>query len=225
MTQIAIVTGGASGIGLALGTALVQRGWHVVLDDIQAVKAKDEAERLTRVGPGTAIAAGVDVRDADPLIALVRDTHAEHGRLDLMVNNAGIGVVGEPDELDVVHWDTVIDTNLRGVIHGCHAAYPLMKQQRSGTILNTASMAGLFPPSSTMTPVLDHQVRGRGAEPGPAVSRRGVRREGQRPLPGLHRHTDARRQDARRPACPTVDAGRAVPATGSCRGEDDDLPG
>ena len=96
MTQIAIVTGGASGIGLALGTALVERGWHVVLDDIQAVKAKDEAERLTRVGPGTAIAAGVDVRDADPLIALVRDTHAEHGRLDLMVNNAGSASSASP---------------------------------------------------------------------------------------------------------------------------------
>jgi NAD(P)-dependent dehydrogenase (short-subunit alcohol dehydrogenase family) len=143
--QIAIITGGASGIGLALGTALVNRGWHVVLDDIQDVKAKDEADRLTRAGPGTAVGAGVDVRDADPLIALVQDTHAQHGRLDLMANNAGIAVIGEPDELDLVHWDTIIDTNLRGVIHGSHAAYPLMKQQGFGTILNTASIAGLAP--------------------------------------------------------------------------------
>ena len=145
MKQIAIITGGASGIGLALGAALVNRGWHVVLDDIQDVKAKDEADRLTRSGPGTAVGAGVDVRDADPLIALVQDTQAEHGRLDLMANNAGIGIGGEPDELQLVHWNTIIDTNLRGVIHGCHAAYPLMKQQGFGTILNTASMAGLAP--------------------------------------------------------------------------------
>lgn len=132
MKQIAIVTGGASGVGLALGTALVKRGWHVVLDDIQDVRAKEEAERISRAGPGSAVAAGVDVRDADPLMALVRDTHAEHGRLDLMANNAGIAIFAEPDELQLVHWDTIIDTNLRGVIHGCQAADPLMRQQRFG---------------------------------------------------------------------------------------------
>lgn len=145
MTQVAIVTGGASGIGLALGAALVKRGWHVVLDDIQDIKAKDEAERLTGAGPGSAVAAGVDVRDVDGVVGLVQDTHAEHGHLDMMVNNAGVFIVGEPDELLPAHWDTVIDTNLRGVIHGCHAAYPLMKQQRSGVILNVASAAGLAP--------------------------------------------------------------------------------
>jgi len=114
-------------------------------DGTRRAKAKEEADRLTRAGPGSAVAAGVDVRDAEPLIALVQDTHAEHGRLDLMTSNAGIGIGGEPDELELVYWDTIIDTNLRGVIHSCHAAYPLMKQQGFGTILNTASMAGLAP--------------------------------------------------------------------------------
>jgi NAD(P)-dependent dehydrogenase (short-subunit alcohol dehydrogenase family) len=145
MSKVAIVTGGASGIGLALGTALVQRGWHVVLADIQDVAAKEHADRLTRQGPGSALGVHVDVRDADAVTRLVESTHAEHGRLDMMVNNAGIGIGGEPDELQLVHWNAIIDTNLRGVIHGSHAAYPLMKQQRFGTILNTASMAGLAP--------------------------------------------------------------------------------
>lgn len=179
MTQIAIITGGASGIGLGLGRALVQRGWHVVLDDIQDVKAKQEAERLTRTGPGSAVASGVDVRDADSVAALVQDTHAEHGRLDLMVNNAGIGVAGEPDELVLEHWDAIIDTNLRGVVHGCHAAYPLMKRDRAGTILNTASMAGLIPSAGGMTPYattkygvvgLSLGLRSAGAEYGVKVS-------------------------------------------------------
>jgi NAD(P)-dependent dehydrogenase (short-subunit alcohol dehydrogenase family) len=179
MTQIAIVTGGASGIGLGLGAALVQRGWHVILDDIQDVKAKDKAERLTRTGPGTAVAASVDVRDADSVAALVNDTAREHGRLDLMVNNAGIGVAGEPDELVMAHWDTIIDTNLRGVVHGCHAAYPLMKRNRAGTILNTASMAGLMPSTGGMTPYattkygvvgLSLGLRSAGAEYGVKVS-------------------------------------------------------
>jgi NAD(P)-dependent dehydrogenase (short-subunit alcohol dehydrogenase family) len=143
--QVAIVTGGASGIGLALGTALVHRGWHVVLADLQDVAAKEHADRLTRHGPGSAVGVYVDVRDADAVARLVESTHAEHGQLDLMVNNAGIGIGGEPDELQLVHWNAIIDTNLRGVIYGCHAAYPLMKQQGFGTILNTASMAGLAP--------------------------------------------------------------------------------
>lgn len=179
MRQVAIVTGGASGIGLALGTALVERGWHVVLDDIQALKAKEEADRLSRIGPGSAAAAAVDVRDVDAVTALVTGTHDEHGRLDLMVNNAGIGIGGEPDELLPVHWDAIIDTNLRGVVYGCHAAYPLMKKQGHGTILNTASVAGLFPTFGQQAPYsttkygvvgLSLGLRSAGAEYGVKVS-------------------------------------------------------
>lgn len=152
MKQVAIVTGGASGIGLALGTALVQRGWHVVLADIQDVAGKEHADRLTRRGPGSAIGAYVDVRDAEGVAGLVESTHAEHGRLDLMVNNAGIAIAGEPEELELVHWDRIIDVNLRGVIHGCQAAYPLMLRQGHGQILNVASVAGLIPTPGQMAP-------------------------------------------------------------------------
>jgi NAD(P)-dependent dehydrogenase (short-subunit alcohol dehydrogenase family) len=152
MKQVAIVTGGASGIGLALGTALVQRDWHVVLADLQDVAAKDHADRLTRQGPGSAVGMHVDVRDADAVTRLVESTHAEHGHLDLMVNNAGIAVVGEPEELALAHWDRIVDVNLRGVIHGCHAAYPLMMRQGHGQILNVASSAGLIPSLGLMAP-------------------------------------------------------------------------
>ena len=152
MKQVAIVTGGASGIGLALGTALVHRGWHVVLADLQDVAAKEHADRLTRQGPGSAVGVYVDVRDADAVARLVESTHAEHGQLDLMVNNAGIAIVGEPEELELMHWDRIIDVNLRGVIHGCHAAYPLMLRQGHGQILNVASSAGLIPSLGQMAP-------------------------------------------------------------------------
>jgi NAD(P)-dependent dehydrogenase (short-subunit alcohol dehydrogenase family) len=179
MKQVAIVTGGASGIGLALGTALVQRGWHVVLADLQDVAAKEHADRLTRQGPGSAVGEYVDVRDADAVTRLVESTHAEHGQLDLMVNNAGIAIVGEPEELELAHWDRIIDVNLRGVIHGCHAAYPLMMRQGYGQILNVASSAGLIPSLGVMAPYattkfgvvgLSHGLRTAGADHGIRVT-------------------------------------------------------
>ncbi|MGR7025218.1 SDR family NAD(P)-dependent oxidoreductase [Geodermatophilus sp. URMC 62] len=145
MSRIAIVTGGASGIGRALGAALVRRGDQVVLADVDGAAAEGTAERLTAAGPGTATAAAVDVRDADAVAALVDGTAERHGRLDLLVNNAGLGIGGPAEELSPAHWDRTIDVNLRGVVHGVQAAYPLMLRQGHGHIVNTASLAGLLP--------------------------------------------------------------------------------
>lgn len=152
MSRVAIVTGAASGIGLALSDALVRRGDLVVIADVDADGAEREAARLdARGAPGAARAAALDVRDAAAVQDLVDRTVSDHGRLDLMVNNAGIGVGGEVLELTLAHWDRVIDVNLRGVVHGVMAAYPLMVAQRSGHIVNTASLAGLVP-SGLLTP-------------------------------------------------------------------------
>ena len=139
MPRVAIVTGGASGIGRALGAALVRRGDQVVLADVEGAAAAEVAEQLTALGPGAASAAAVDVRDAAAVAALVTDTAARLGRLDLMFNNAGLGIGGPVEELALAHWDRAIDVNLRGVVHGVHAAYPVMLRQRSGHIINTAS--------------------------------------------------------------------------------------
>jgi len=85
------------------------------------------------------------VRDAAAVEALVTDTAGRHGRLDLMFNNAGLGIGGPVEELAPAHWDRTIDVNLRGVLHGVQAAYPLMLRQGHGHIVNTASLAGLLP--------------------------------------------------------------------------------
>src|SRR4051812_21925949 len=98
MSRGAIVTGGGSGIGAALGQALVRRGATVVLADIDADAVAHRAQLLSRDGPGRADGAVTDVRDPDAVARLVHDTHSTHGRLDLMVNNAGIGVGGEPED-------------------------------------------------------------------------------------------------------------------------------
>jgi len=152
MVEVAIVTGGASGIGAALGSALVRRGAHVVLADVDGDAVEHNAKVFNEAGRGSAESAVVDVRDAQAVADLVHETHRSRGRLDLMFNNAGIGVAGEPEDLLLEHWDRAIDVNLRGVVHGCHAAYPLMKHQGSGHIVNTASLAGLVPSPGWLAP-------------------------------------------------------------------------
>jgi NAD(P)-dependent dehydrogenase (short-subunit alcohol dehydrogenase family) len=161
MARIAIITGAASGIGQALASALVTRGDTVVVADIDGDGAERAAGDLTRRGPGAATPAVVDVRDAGAVQVLVDQARGKYGRLDLMVNNAGIGIGGEAQELLLAHWDRVIDVNLRGVVHGVHAAYPVMIEQRSGHIVNTASLAGLLPsPGLTPYAMTKHAVVG-----------------------------------------------------------------
>ncbi|MBA9004291.1 MULTISPECIES: SDR family oxidoreductase [Thermomonospora] len=143
--NIAIVTGGASGIGRAIATELVARGDTVVVADIDAPGAEKTAAKLNTLGRGRAKAAELDVTDAEAVAALYTGVRDEHGRLDLVFNNAGIAIGGLAEELTLEHWNRAIDINLKGVVHGVHAAYPIMLEQRSGHIVNTASLAGLVP--------------------------------------------------------------------------------
>jgi NAD(P)-dependent dehydrogenase (short-subunit alcohol dehydrogenase family) len=155
MSRVAIVTGGGSGIGAAISRALGARGDTVVVADIDGASAQLVADE---VGGS---AAKVDVRDGEAVQALVDDTVAAHGRLDLIFNNAGIGVGGDATELTTAHWDRIIDINLRGVTNGVAAAYPVMARQRSGHIVNTASIAGLLaPPYLTPYVATKHAVVG-----------------------------------------------------------------
>jgi NAD(P)-dependent dehydrogenase (short-subunit alcohol dehydrogenase family) len=143
--QVAFVTGGASGIGRALSGALVARGARVVVADINASAAAAVAGQLDGRGPGSATSLSLDVADARGFEDAVARVHTDNGRLDLLFNNAGIGVGGPVEELALAHWERTLDVNLRGVVHGVRAVYPLMLAQRSGHIVNTASLAGLLP--------------------------------------------------------------------------------
>jgi NAD(P)-dependent dehydrogenase (short-subunit alcohol dehydrogenase family) len=141
--RTAIVTGGASGIGRAIATALVLRGDAVTVADIDKEGADATAERLSEYGDATA--AALDVTDPEAVEALYRSVDERYGRLDLVFNNAGIAVGGLAEELTLDHWNRTIDVNLRGVVHGVRAAYPIMLAQGHGHIVNTASLAGLVP--------------------------------------------------------------------------------
>lgn len=136
----AIVTGAASGIGAALARALAVTGTEVVVCDLDF----EGAQRITREivdGGGTAVAAELDVTKAESVRELVRQTEDRTGGLDLMVNNAGLAIAGETVDLSDDDWFSVLDVNLRGVIHGVQAAYPRMVRRKTGHILNIAYVA------------------------------------------------------------------------------------
>ncbi len=138
--RVAIVTGAASGIGLALSRALVAEGARVVMTDIDAERLEAAAGGLDEV-----VTHVLDVTDAAAVATVVRETHTRFESVDYLFNNAGVGVFGETEEFTIEDWCRVLDVNLRGVVHGVAAAYPLMIAQGHGHIVNTASVAGLCP--------------------------------------------------------------------------------
>jgi NAD(P)-dependent dehydrogenase (short-subunit alcohol dehydrogenase family) len=141
---VAIVTGGASGIGAALGRELARRGARVILADRQLEVASEVAKSINDTG-GKAEAVELDVRDAIAFDAIVMLTIERYGRLDYLFNNAGIAIGGEIREYRLDDWRDVVDVNLMGVVHGVQAAYGRMIAQGFGHIVNTASVAGLLP--------------------------------------------------------------------------------
>jgi NADP-dependent 3-hydroxy acid dehydrogenase YdfG len=140
--KVAFVTGGASGIGEALATKLAGAGAEVWIADRQIDKAQQLAQGLSS-GGAKAHAIELDVRDYSSFERAVADAMQEAGRIDYLFNNAGIGVSGEIASYTLDDWNDVFDVNLRGVVHGIQAVYPIMIRQHSGHIVNTASMAGL----------------------------------------------------------------------------------
>ena len=135
--KTAIVTGAGSGIGAALCRALVAAGADVVCTDVDGDAAARTADPLG------ARAERLDVTDAAAVQACVDRVVERAGRLDLMFNNAGITWGGDTELLTLDQWNAIIDVNIRGVVHGVAAAYPLMVEQGHGHLVNTASMAGL----------------------------------------------------------------------------------
>jgi len=142
--KTAIVTGAASGIGKALAEALARQGAIVVAGDKNAAGVEAMAKAASQAG-GKIKAVGLDVTDAAAVQRVVDETAREHGRLDYIFNNAGIGVGGEARDISLADWRAVLDVNLMGVVHGVAAAYPRMVKQGFGHIVNTASIEGLVP--------------------------------------------------------------------------------
>jgi NAD(P)-dependent dehydrogenase (short-subunit alcohol dehydrogenase family) len=143
--RTAVVTGAASGIGLAISQALVVRGMQVVMADINESALRDATDAL-RSGRTGVLAVPTDVADPDAVEALAERTIEEFGALHVAVNNAGIVNRGLTWDLSLDDWHRVIDINLWGVVHGVRAFVPrILSTGVEGHVVNVASMAAVSP--------------------------------------------------------------------------------
>jgi NAD(P)-dependent dehydrogenase (short-subunit alcohol dehydrogenase family) len=142
---VAVVTGAASGIGLAVSQALVAEGVQVVMADLNAEGVRRQASRLTELG-GVAVARALDVSDPVAVDDVARAAVEEFGALHIAVNNAGIVNRGYSWELPLEEWHRVLDVDLWGVIHGIRSFVPpILTTGDEGHVVNIASMAAVLP--------------------------------------------------------------------------------
>ena len=138
--KVALISGGARGIGAATARAIVREGGRVVIGDVLV----DEAEKLASELEGFAIHVPLDVTSALQWKSAVNTVEQKFGRLDVLVNNAGIGHRPHSvEKISVEEWDRVIAINLTGTFHGIQAVIPAMKRSGGGSIVNLSSIAGL----------------------------------------------------------------------------------
>jgi NAD(P)-dependent dehydrogenase (short-subunit alcohol dehydrogenase family) len=143
--QVAIVTGGSRGIGLAVARALVGAGAHVVVVGRHAGALSEARRAIEAAGPGSVETLEADVRRFADVERVVTAAVARFGGLDILVNNAAIGIFRTVAEMTPAEWAEVMDTNLTGVFNCCHAALPHLKQRGCGYIVNISSLAGANP--------------------------------------------------------------------------------
>ncbi|MCU1752741.1 SDR family oxidoreductase [Pseudomonas sp. 6D_7.1_Bac1] len=139
--KVVVITGASSGLGEATARHLSAQGAYVVLGARRLERITALAESLSR-GGGRALAVATDVTRAEEVKALVDQAVSTFGRIDVMINNAGLMPHSPLERLKIEDWDQTIDVNIKGVLYGIAAALPHMIQQKSGHIINVSSVAG-----------------------------------------------------------------------------------
>ncbi|MCJ7673219.1 MAG: SDR family NAD(P)-dependent oxidoreductase [Acidimicrobiia bacterium] len=155
--KVAVVTGAASGIGLALSERFARAGMHVVLADVDEAGLAAAAERLDALGV-EALAVPTDVTDEASVQSLAATAVERCGAVHVVCNNAGVSTRADPWFGPISAWTWVIGVNLWGVIHGVRAFLPHLVAQGEGHIVNTASMAGLIPGTGPSYDATKHAV-------------------------------------------------------------------
>lgn len=141
--RVAVVTGGNGGIGLGMARGLAGAGAAVVVSGRNAEKSRRAVVELASLG-AEAVAIEADVADEAAVEALIRKTVDRFGRLDVLVNNAGMNIRKPVQDLTLAEWRQVLDTNLTSAFLSCRAAYPIMKRGGGGKIINIGSMMSIF---------------------------------------------------------------------------------
>jgi NADP-dependent 3-hydroxy acid dehydrogenase YdfG len=139
--KVVVITGASSGLGEATARLLSAEGAHVVLGARRADRLKSLMDELTGRG-GKAIAVSTDVTQRDQVKKLVDAAVQAYGRIDVMINNAGLMPQAPLERLKIDEWDRMIDVNIKGVLYGIAAALPHMQQQKAGHFINVSSVAG-----------------------------------------------------------------------------------
>ena len=140
--KVVVITGAGSGIGRATALLLASRGAKIVLGARRETQIASVAADIQETG-GQAIYLPTDVTQRGDVEALVALASEHYGRVDVLVNNAGIGPISRFDALRVEDWEAMIDVNIKGVLYGIAATLPLFARQKSGHIVNVVSTAGL----------------------------------------------------------------------------------
>jgi NADP-dependent 3-hydroxy acid dehydrogenase YdfG len=139
--KVVVITGASSGLGEATARDLSAQGAIVVLGARRADRIKSLVNEITGRG-GKALAIPTDVIHSEQVKKLVDGAVQAHGRIDVMINNAGLMPQSPLERLRIDEWDQMIDVNIKGVLYGIAAALPYMKQQKAGHIINVSSVAG-----------------------------------------------------------------------------------
>lgn len=140
--KVVVITGASSGIGEAIALRLASMGAYVVLGARRTDRLGQLVNRIVASG-GRAVYIATDVTRREDLVELVRLACETYGRLDVIINNAGISHLSRMDELQVEDWIEMIDVNLKGTLYGIAAALPVFKQQGSGHVINILSTSGI----------------------------------------------------------------------------------
>ncbi|NMO22288.1 SDR family oxidoreductase [Pyxidicoccus fallax] len=139
--KVVVITGASSGIGEATARLLARQGAHVVLGARRTDKLEELTKAITAEG-GSARYRQLDVTRREDMEAFVEFALGAFGRVDVIINNAGVMPLSKLDALKVDEWNRMIDVNIRGVLHGIAAGLPLMKKQGSGQFINLSSIGG-----------------------------------------------------------------------------------
>jgi NAD(P)-dependent dehydrogenase (short-subunit alcohol dehydrogenase family) len=139
--KVAVVTGGSRGIGFSIAEALAREGASVVITGRDQASLDAAASRLSGRG-GRVLAERADVRLADDASRAIDQAAKAFGGLDILINNAGVGLFANVAEMSIEQWRAVIETNLTGVFYCCHAAIPHLRRRGGGWIINISSLAG-----------------------------------------------------------------------------------